>query len=125
MSVKVLFAVACTILLWPSQADAQIYAWRDANGNLVLSDRKLEADARTYAVEGSAAVRTTRPVAPRQATAFEPLIQEHARAQGLRPDLVRAVIQVESASYASCLKRLSRRASINMIPLPSRSCTSI
>ena len=28
---------------WPSQADAQIYAWRDANGTLVLSDRSIDA----------------------------------------------------------------------------------
>ena len=31
-------------------AFAQIYAWRDANGTLVLSDRKLDPTAATYAV---------------------------------------------------------------------------
>jgi soluble lytic murein transglycosylase-like protein len=98
MLVKGLFAAFCLVLLWPAQADAQIYAWRDANGNLVLSDRKLDAGARTYAVEGATQVRTTRPAASRRASApFEPLIQQYAEAQGLRPDLVRAVIQVESA----------------------------
>lgn len=89
-------ALACTILL-PAAADAQIYAWRDANGTLVLSDRKLDASATTYAVPEAAGVRSTRPAAPRKVRErFEPLIQEHATRHALRPDLVRAVIQVES-----------------------------
>jgi len=43
----------------------------------------------------------TVPVSPalaaRLSPQFEPLIREHASQQGIRPDLVRAVIQVESA----------------------------
>lgn len=98
MLIRTLIAAALAALLWPSQADAQIYAWRDANGTLVLSDRQLESGARTYAVGESATVRATRPLASRRISAqFEPLIQEHARTNGLRPDLVRAVIQIESA----------------------------
>ena len=38
------------MLFWPTQASAQIYAWRDAAGNLVLSDRRLDEGAVTYAV---------------------------------------------------------------------------
>ena len=86
-------------LLWPSQADAQIYAWRDATGNLVLSDRRVtsETNVKTYAVPETPSFRSTRPVVSRQIREqFEPLVQQHARMQGLRPDLVRAVIQVES-----------------------------
>jgi soluble lytic murein transglycosylase-like protein len=85
-------------MLWPAgRADAQIYAWRDANGTLVLSDRKLDAGAQTYALAGTQAVRTTRPpVSPVARGRFEPLVQEHAMRNALRPDLVRAVIQVES-----------------------------
>ena len=120
MLVKALFTVACALLLWPSQAEAQIYAWRDASGNLVLSDRKLEAGARTFAVEGSAAVRTTRPVASRRAAAFEPLIQEHARAQGLRPDLVRAVIQVESAFNPRARSRVGAMGLMQLMPATAR-----
>ncbi len=92
-----LLVAACASLLWPSQADAQIYAWRDANGTLVLSDRKLDDSARTYEVPGAPAIRSTRPL-PSGAVRerFEPLVLEHASRNNLRPELVRAVIQVES-----------------------------
>ena len=81
----------------PSDASAQIYAWRDANGTLVLSDRRLGTDAATYEVPGAPTLRTTRPTTTDAALErFEPLIQEHAARAGIRPDLVRAVIQVES-----------------------------
>ncbi len=97
MLIPALLLVACVSLVWPGAADAQIYAWRDANGTLVLSDRKLDASARTYEVAGAPAFRSTRPLAPRAVRArFDSLVVEHATRNNLRPDLVRAVIQVES-----------------------------
>jgi soluble lytic murein transglycosylase-like protein len=87
---------AALFLAWPSQAMAQIYAWTDINGTLVLSDRKLVDGAETYAVPDAPAIRSTRPVASRAAQEFEPLVREYAARHALRPDLVRAVIQVES-----------------------------
>ena len=120
---KALFTVTCAVLLWPSQADAQIYAWRDANGNLVLSDRRIDAAAsvRTYAVEGSSSVRATRPAAARRVSAqFEPLIQQHAAAQGLRPDLVRAVIQVESAFTPRARSRVGAMGLMQLMPGTAR-----
>jgi soluble lytic murein transglycosylase-like protein len=90
-----LTVVAATLLASP--AYAQIYAWRDANGTLVLSDRKLEPDAKTFAVPDAPGIRSTRPlVSGAVRDRYEPLIQEHAARHSLRPDLVRAVIQVES-----------------------------
>jgi soluble lytic murein transglycosylase-like protein len=85
------------VLAGAAPSSAQIFAWRDANGNLVLSDRKLDPSADTFAVPDAPQVRVTRPVL--SATArdrFEPLVQEHAARHSLRPELVRAVIQVES-----------------------------
>ncbi len=97
MLIRTLLLVTCAALLWPRQVDAQIYAWRDANGNMVLSDRRQAADAKTYAVPDAPALRSTRPLASQGVRwQYEPLVLEHARAQGVRPDLVRAVIQVES-----------------------------
>lgn len=97
MRIRILVIAAFAALCWPDQASAQIYAWRDAAGTLVLSDRRLDSGATTYAVPASPAFRTTRPAAPQTVLErFEPLVQEHAVRQGLRPDLVRAVIQVES-----------------------------
>lgn len=97
MLTRTLLVAFCLALLWPERADAQIYAWRDASGNLVLSDRKLEKNAKTYMVPDAPTFRSTRPVASRTVREqFEPLVQEYAKQQGLRADLVRAVIQVES-----------------------------
>jgi soluble lytic murein transglycosylase-like protein len=88
---------ALVMLVWPVAADAQIYAWRDQNGTLVLSDRKLTEGARTFDVPGAPSFKSTRPAASQTLRErFEPFVLEHATRQSLRPDLVRAVIQVES-----------------------------
>ena len=72
-------------------AEAQIYSWRDENGLLTVSDRPQGAGPRAMTVQVGV------PLSPRTNPRFEPLIQQHASLQGIRPDLVRAVIQVESA----------------------------
>jgi soluble lytic murein transglycosylase-like protein len=80
--------------MMPLSAEAQIYAWRAENGSLVLSDRPLDPAARTYAVAATHGVRTTRrPVA---ANVYDDLVTRHASREGVRPELVRAVIQAES-----------------------------
>jgi soluble lytic murein transglycosylase-like protein len=91
---------------FPAAASAQIYSWRDASGTLVLSDRPLVPGAKTYAVRESPGVRSTRSVSRISAAFYDPLIREHATAHGVRPDLVRAVIQTESAfdPYARSVK---------------------
>jgi soluble lytic murein transglycosylase-like protein len=97
MRLRLPLLVAICTLIWPSLATAQIYAWRDANGTLVLSDRKLDASARTYVVPGSPTIRSTRPAATSSVRSrYEPFVLEHAARHNVRPDLVRAVIQVES-----------------------------
>ncbi len=88
---------AAVVALTAAPASAQIYAWQDASGAWVLSDQHTTAGARTFAVPMSPAYRATRPVTSAAAASFEPLIQAHATRAGLSPDLVRAVIQVESA----------------------------
>src|SRR4051812_38906158 len=85
------------LLLLPVPAHAQIYAWRDINGTLVLSDRKLVDGAQTYAVADAPSVRVTNPVAAaNRGREFDAIVEEHAGRHALRPELVRAVIQVES-----------------------------
>ena len=76
-------------------ASAQIYTWRDNKGTLVLSDRPLDASARLFDLDRSQ-VGSSRPDAPVAPGRFDGLITRLAAEQGLRPDLVRAVIQVES-----------------------------
>jgi soluble lytic murein transglycosylase-like protein len=97
MIARTLLVAALAALAWPTRADAQIYAWRDASGNLVVSDRRLDESATTYEVPQAPSIRATRPPAStEEPDRFEPLVREHAARQSLRPDLVRAVIQVES-----------------------------
>src|SRR3954462_4163608 len=80
----------------PSVAHAQLSSWRDASGNLVLSDHPRDGAAPTYAV-GTTGLRTTRAPDGRRNTAYDAIIAEHASLHGVRPDLVHAVIQAESA----------------------------
>jgi soluble lytic murein transglycosylase-like protein len=89
-------------------AEAQIYSWRDASGTLVLSDHPPVAASGQVTVLESARPTpgpASRFVSPRiartvfaspTAGAFDPLIESHATAYGVRPELVRAVIHAES-----------------------------
>jgi soluble lytic murein transglycosylase-like protein len=88
--------MAAVLSAAPVAAQAQIYTWRDAAGNLVLSDRAKHPDAQTYRVARAGLFRTTRPLS-RRAAQFDGLIEEHATANEISPALVRAVIQTESA----------------------------
>ena len=82
-------------------ASAQIYTWRDANGHLVLSNVRTASGApaatKTYAVPRTENVRATRYVTADRGSQYENLITEHSQLNGVRSDLVRAVMQVESA----------------------------
>jgi soluble lytic murein transglycosylase-like protein len=94
---RIAFAALCVGLAAPAQA--QIYSWRDANGQLVLSNRRpgAAAELRSYAVPTATNLRATRYVAPERAKAYDDIITEHCRTHGVRADLVKAVMQVESA----------------------------
>jgi soluble lytic murein transglycosylase-like protein len=89
--------VVCAATAVP--AEAQIYSWRDANGNLVLSDtpKAGAAPGTTYAVPGTTLIRTTsKPSSATTGNAYDDLIRQHADRHGVSADLVRAVIQAES-----------------------------
>ena len=80
-----------------STAQAQIYTSRDANGHLVLSDKRIDGtDVQTYSVPSASSVRVTRPPTSTRGRQFDDLISEHSQKRGVRSDLVRAVMQVES-----------------------------
>jgi soluble lytic murein transglycosylase-like protein len=91
------FGLLCLGLAAP--ASAQIYSWRDANGNLVVSNRRQgsTAEVPSYAVAKAETVRATRYVPGERGRAFDDIISEHSRTHGVRADLVKAVMQVESA----------------------------
>ena len=67
---------------------------------MVLSDQPREGkgEMATYAVTGSTSLRATRPlVATAKSILYDAPINEHSRRVGVSADLVRAVIQAESA----------------------------
>lgn len=122
MRFRAFLITAFAISTWPARADAQIYAWRDANGTLVLSDRTIDAPTDVYKVAGAPSYVTTRPVdAQSEHHQFEPLIKEHATRQSLRPELVRAVIQVESGFNPRALSPKGAMGLMQLMPATARS----
>jgi len=103
-TLRTVVASALLLVLYPAAAQAQIYAWRDASGHLVLSDRAKDPSAKSYAIRSqaigsspaAAGFRTTRPLNKRVAL-YQDLIEQHSTANKVNPDLVRALIQAESA----------------------------
>jgi soluble lytic murein transglycosylase-like protein len=82
-----------------SPARAQIYSWRDADGRLILSNTRPQnaSSVQSFAVPEVEGVRTTRDaVGAGRIQTYDDLIMEHSRLNGVRPSLVRAVVQVES-----------------------------
>ena len=99
-SLKILCRIALAALCagFAAPAQAQIFSWRDANGNLVLSNRRPDsmADVRSYAVPKADKIRATRNVVGERTRTFDELIGMHSKTHGVRADLVKAVMQVES-----------------------------
>ena len=100
MSVFRRLFILAIVLGVASPAAAQIYSWRDSDGKLVVSDTPRAGDGpqTTYEVHGAASIKATIPlVSSHKSAPYDASINEHARRQGVAADLVRAVIQVESA----------------------------
>jgi soluble lytic murein transglycosylase-like protein len=113
--------VLCAATVRP--ASAQIYSWRDAQGTLVVSDRPRpdQGSMTTYEVKGSQGVRVTRPSAPNpRSAAFDHYIDVHATHQGVSPELVRAVIQVESAFNPRAVSSKGAMGLMQLMPATAR-----
>jgi len=87
--------VACVLFGVAGPADAQIYKWQDANGNWVYSGEPPRDATRSYRVMATP-FRSTRPADAQYANSYDRLIQKHAATYAVSPNLVRAVVQVES-----------------------------
>ncbi len=100
------FLVGLAVVLRAVSAQAEIYAWRDEHGRLVLSKHPAPSgvSAQTFAVDGAEAYRTTgegsgspfRIGRAELQNRLRTVIETSAAEQSLSPDLVRAVIRVES-----------------------------
>jgi soluble lytic murein transglycosylase-like protein len=119
----VYIVVAAALLFAAVPAHAQIYSWRDANGNLVLSNKKPGSEAGTvksYAVPKAETVRATRYVAVERSRSYDDVIHEHARLNNVRADLVRAVVQVESAFNPRAISRVGAMGLMQLMPATAR-----
>ena len=114
-----LWATCCLAVAAP--AHAQIYTWRDANGHLVLSNRPAGGAYSTYVVPQAPSVRVTRPAVPARGGEYDELITEHARLNAVRIDLVRAVVQVESAFNPNAK---SSKGAMGLMQLMPATCSS-
>jgi soluble lytic murein transglycosylase-like protein len=94
-ALRPLLLASLATALVPAPAAAQIFAALDAKGTTVLSDHRIERTTTVFNVPGAPAYRTTTDALPAAET-FDDLVREHSQRQSLRPELVRAVIQVES-----------------------------
>ena len=71
----------------------------------------------TYALSSGIAVRATKPAPLRkQSTLYDASINEHARRQGVSADLVRAVIQVESAFNPTAVSTKGAMGLMQLMP---------
>jgi soluble lytic murein transglycosylase-like protein len=118
-SALILLVLLCTA----SPAVAQIYSWRDGDGKLVLSSkpRTDSAQQTTYEVHGTHAFRSTTPLAARsKSAAYDASIAEHSRRQGVAEDLVRAVIQAESAFNPTAVSVKGAMGLMQLMPATAR-----
>ena len=123
MVIRILFTAALFFSVWPAPANAQIYAWRDAKGTLVVSDRVIDQPTDVYQVEGAPRYVSTTPVAAEATSArelYEPYVLEYSNRHSLRPELVRAVIQVESGYNARALSPKGAMGLMQLMPDTAR-----
>jgi soluble lytic murein transglycosylase-like protein len=116
-----LVVIGLAALAVAAPTSAQIYSWRDANGNLVLSDQpRDDATPHVYDVPKATNVRATNYVPPTRSRQYDALIVDHANRNNVRPDLVRAVIQVESAYNSTAVSPKGAMGLMQLMPATAR-----
>jgi hypothetical protein len=120
-SLKSLLLAASVIAVFPAQTAAQIFAAQDARGTTVLSHQRIEQPTTVYPVAGAPSYRATTGVLSEHSETFEELVREHSQRQSLRPELVRAVIQVESGFNPRATSPKGAMGLMQLMPQTARS----
>jgi soluble lytic murein transglycosylase-like protein len=113
---------AAALVAAAAPAQAQIYSWRDDAGTMVLSNKPREGAAPvvSYAVPKTEAVRATRSAPAERGRLYDEVIVEHSRMHNIRPDLVRAVVQVESAFNPYAVSPKGAQGLMQLMPATSQ-----
>jgi len=114
-----IFAITTAAAL-PLPVAAQIYIRSDPGGRQVWSDHPINQPTAVYAVPGTREQFSTRPVDSDRASEYESLVVEHATREALRPELVRAVIQVESGFNPRALSPKGAMGLMQLMPATAR-----
>lgn len=120
-------AVLLTALLSaPALATEWIYLQRTPDGVSSYSDRKPAAGAYSrIAVTGrptatASCMGLTKESMQARAASYAPVIRKHASAHGLSPDLVSAVMRVESCYDSRAVSRAGARGLMQLMPGTAR-----
>jgi soluble lytic murein transglycosylase-like protein len=98
-------------------------SWTDANGNLVLSDKKPlsgVSQIKSFSVPKADSIRATRYASTDRGRIYDDVISEHARRNNVRAELVRAVVQVESAFNPRAISRVGAMGLMQLMPATAR-----
>ncbi|MEY4375871.1 MAG: hypothetical protein RJB26_421 [Pseudomonadota bacterium] len=109
-------------------ATADIYAYADPTGVVHYSnvpvesayELVLESPPEPTAGGGEASLRVPLALINRRAAAYEHIIREAAQANDLEPELLRAVISVESAFNPRAVSRTGARGLMQLMPQTAR-----
>jgi soluble lytic murein transglycosylase-like protein len=107
-------------------AEAQIYTWHDDSGHLVLSNRPHGSEMRIFALADAPEIRTAQVPSPsavplsRRTSLYDELIAEHATRHRVRPDLVRAVMTVESGFNPNARSPKGAMGLMQLMPATAR-----
>jgi soluble lytic murein transglycosylase-like protein len=115
-------AALCLLVASATPAHAQIFSWVDADGRLVVSNVApgTNLGIAAYDVPQADGIRATRYVAPERSRSFDEVISQHAARNGVRKDLVRAVIQVESAFNPRAVSNKGAMGLMQLMPDTAR-----
>jgi soluble lytic murein transglycosylase-like protein len=130
LGASTLVLVGLVLLSHVGTASAQIYTWRDANGRLVLSNKRPADDLSIQTVTVTESPETHVTALESDASATDPtadrareyydLIATHAKLNGIRPSLVRAVIQVESGFNPMATSQKGAMGLMQLMPATAR-----
>ena len=110
----VTLAVMLTVATWGGVAHADIYRFVDEAGVVHFSNVPADSRYSLYIVTPVTHAAERAADSPQRAQHYDPMIQRAAHAAAVRPELVRAVIAVESAFDAGAV---SKRGAIGLMQL--------